>query len=109
MCQQDNLVDGADSGGLANRVKSKKLFNFQPAGKIDADILEGEKAMIGQMVFPDMSPLDMSAMVEKMQALSDEEYAIAVNGTMEKMQIMLNNHVFFEVVNIMSIDALYKV
>ena len=32
-----------------NRVKSKNLFNFQPAGVVDADIVEMEKAMMEEM------------------------------------------------------------
>ena len=62
-----------------NRVKSKNLFNFWPAGVIDADIVVMEKAMIEEM------GVDMNAMVLQMQAMSDEEYLAAMRGMMEGM------------------------
>ena len=60
----------------ANRVKSKNLFNFRPAGLIDADILDLEKAMMEKM------GCDMNEMIEKMQALSDVEFGVALQGMM---------------------------
>ena len=59
-----------------NRVSSKHLFNFRPAGKIDDDIIEKEKAMIEE------HGIDMADMMMKFQAMSDEEYAGAIQGVM---------------------------
>jgi len=59
-----------------NRVTSKHLFNFRPAGKIDDDIIEKEKAMIEE------HGIDMADMMMKFQAMSDEEYAGAIQGVM---------------------------
>jgi len=60
-----------------NRVTSKNLFNFRPAGKIDDDIIEKEKQMMEEF------GLDMDDMMRKFQAMSDEEYAGAIQGMME--------------------------
>ena len=76
------------------RVKSKNLFNFRPAGVVDADILAKEKAMMEEF------GVDMSAMMEQWAAMSDEEYAVAVNGMMEGMVALFKGSVYSEVRNI---------
>ena len=70
----------------AERVKSKNLFNFRPAGVVDADILAKEKAQMEGM------DIDQDAMKEKMQAMSDEEFGAAINGMMEGFVAMAFNH-----------------
>ena len=60
-----------------NRVSSKHLFNFRPSGKIDDDIIEKEKAI------KEEHGIDMADMLMKFQAMSDEEYAGAIQGLME--------------------------
>jgi len=60
-----------------NRVTSKNLFNFRPAGKIDDDIIAKEKQLVEEF------GLDMDAMMQQFQAMSDEEYAVAIQGMME--------------------------
>jgi hypothetical protein len=62
-----------------NRVKSKSLFNFRPTGVVDADIVEIEKAMMEEI------GMDMNAMMQQMQAMSDEEYLTSMRGMMDGM------------------------
>ena len=79
----------------AERVKSKNLFNFRPAGQIDADILAQEKAMMDEMGF------DYEAEMGKLQAMSDVEFGVALNGMLEGMVgTMLNSPVFTEVTQV---------
>merc|ERR1712183_346834 len=58
----------------ADRVKSKNLFNFRPAGFIDADILAEEKQMKEKM------GVDLAEALAKMQLLPDEHFAAALRG-----------------------------
>ena len=60
-----------------DRVKSKNLFNFRPAGAVDSDVLEKEKAMMEAM------GMDMETVMEQMKGLTDEEYGKALQGMME--------------------------
>ena len=80
------------------RVKSKNLFNFRPAGVVDADILEKEKAMMEEF------GVDMSAMMEQWASMTDEEYATAVNGMMEGMSALFKGPVYSEVRKIKSVE-----
>ena len=59
------------------RVKSKHLFNFRPAGEVDSDVIEKEKEMMEAM------GMDMEEVIEQMKALSDEDYGKAIHGMME--------------------------
>ena len=77
-----------------NRVSSKHLFNFRPAGKIDDDIIEKEKAMIEE------HGIDMADMMMKFQAMSDEEYAGAIQGLMEGQFAVLTAQPEFQEVSI---------
>jgi len=62
------------------RVVSKNLFNFQPAGVVDADILAKEQEM-----FEMMGGESRSAMMDKMNKMSDEDFAVMLNGMMGGM------------------------
>ena len=77
----------------ANRVKSKNLFNFRPAGAVDAITEANEKEMM------EKSGMDRAQMMETMKALSDEEFAGMLNGMMdgEMMDMMFKNTLFAEV------------
>ena len=76
----------------AERVKSKNLFNFRPAGMIDAEILAKEKAMMEEMGF------DLEVEMEKMKTMSDVEFGAALEGMMEGMVgTMFSNPVLTEV------------
>lgn len=66
------------------RVVSKNLFNFRPAGKIDDDILEIEKAMV------DISTMD--EMKEQLKNMKDEEFGEYVQNLMEQMFAVLGDH-----------------
>ena len=79
----------------AERVKSKNLFNFRPAGMIDAEILAKEKAMMEEMGF------DLEVEMEKMKTMSDVEFGAALEGMMEGMVgTMFNNPVLTEVTQV---------
>lgn len=65
-----------------NRVKSRNLFNFRPAGKIDADILEMEKGM---------ETPDMIAMKENIKNMSDVEFCENLRGIMDTWMVSLFN------------------
>ena len=81
-----------------NRVKSKNLFNFQPTGVVDADIVEMEKAMMEEM------GVDMNAMMLQMQAMTDEEYLASMRGMMDGMgPAFFAGPVYSEVENMMFI------
>jgi len=56
------------------RVKSKNLFNFQPKGVIDDDILKREKEMA------EAHGIDPNAILKQMQAMSDEEFGAAIRN-----------------------------
>ena len=76
----------------ANRVKSKNLFNFRPAGAVDALTEANEKEMMKT------SGMDRDQMMETMRSLSDEEFAIMLNGMMGGMVDMaFKNSLFLEV------------
>ena len=62
------------------RVVSKNLFNFQPAGVVDADILAKEQEM-----FEMMGGESRSAIHDKMNKMSDEDFAVMMNGMMDGM------------------------
>lgn len=75
-----------------NRVKSKNLFNFRPAGEIDGDIQELHKAM--------MEGHDMEAMKEKAENMSDVEFGQYLRGMMESMMgSIMSSPVFTEAEN----------
>ena len=59
------------------RVKSKNLFNFRPAGVVDADILAYEEKMMAEMGG------DPEEMMKQFNALSDEEYVAAMRSMLE--------------------------
>ena len=81
-----------------NRVKSKNLFNFRPAGVVDSDIVEMEKAMMEEM------GVDMNAMMLQMQAMTDEEYLASMRGMMDGMgPAFFAGPVYSEVENMMII------
>ena len=82
------------------RVNSKNLFNFRPAGVADADILEKEKATMEEF------GVDMSAMMEQWASMSDEEYATAVNEMMKGMSALFKGPVYSEVRKIKYIEHL---
>ena len=73
----------------ANRVKSKHLFNFRPAGVIDADIIEYEEAMFKEM---GMDKDNMKAEWTKYNALPDLEYATNLRQMMEGIMGGAFNH-----------------
>ena len=76
----------------ASRVKSKNLFNFRPSGVVDADIVANEKEMMEKM------GMERSEMMDKMTAMTDEQFGIALNGMMDGMtEIMFKNSLFSEV------------
>eukprot|EP00092_Neocalanus_flemingeri_P037993 GFUD01041361.1.p1 GENE.GFUD01041361.1~~GFUD01041361.1.p1 ORF type:complete len:353 (+),score=93.20 GFUD01041361.1:247-1305(+) len=77
----------------ANRVKSKNLFNFRPAGIIDADIVEQEKAMMEKMGF------DLDEMLGKMQAMSEEEFLNSLRGMMAGIGEVFNGPLTSEAEN----------
>jgi len=68
-----------------NRVTSKHLFNFRPAGKIDDDIIEMENKLMKE------HGIDQAAMLQAFQAMPDEEYAGAIQGLMDGQFAMLNS------------------
>ena len=72
---------------------SKHLFNFQPAGVVDADILAKEQEMLEMM-----GAEGMNDMQNKMKEMSDEDFAVMLNGMMEGMkETVLKNPLFSEV------------
>ena len=74
------------------RVKSKHLFNFRPAGVIDGDILEQEKKM-----YEDMGG-DMGEMFTKLESMPDEEFGVFLRGMMDGfLDTMFKNPLFTEV------------
>ena len=76
----------------AERVKSKNLFNFRPAGMIDAEILAKEKAMMEEFGF------DPEVEMEKMKTMSDVEFGASLEEMMEGIcGTMFSNPVFTEV------------
>ena len=76
----------------ASRVKSKNLFNFRLAGVVDADIVANEKEMMVKM------GMERSEMMDKMTAMTDEQFGIALNGMMDGMtETMFKNSLFSEV------------
>ena len=75
------------------RVVSKHLFNFQPAGVVDADILAKEQEMLEMMGAEGMNDIQ-----NKMKEMSDEDFAVMLNGMMEGMkETVLKNTIFSEV------------
>ena len=75
------------------RVKSKQLFNFRPAGVIDGDILEQEKEM-----YEAMGGADSGEMFAKLDAMPDEEFGVFMRGMMDGwLDTMFNNPLFTEV------------
>jgi len=70
----------------ASRVTSKNLFNFRPAGLIDADILNLEKEMMEKMGG------DSTDWMAKKSAMTDMEYCGAIRGIMESMLGDMLNH-----------------
>ena len=68
-----------------NRVHSKHLFNFHPTGVVDQDIVEKENEMMKEF------NIDEEAMVAQMLAMTDEEYAVDLNGMMEGVCASLFN------------------
>ena len=77
-----------------NRVRSKNLFNFRPAGVIDSDILAQEKAMY------DAIGAEGGNMFAKMESMSDEEFGVILRGMMDGyLDSVLNNSLFTEVLS----------
>ena len=75
------------------RVKSKQLFNFRPAGAIDGDILEQEKEMNKAM-----GGTDSGEMFAKLESMPDEEFGVFLRGMMDGMlDTMFKNPLFTEV------------
>jgi len=72
----------------ASRVTSKNLFNFRPAGLVDADILSQEKEMMEKMG----GEGDGNSMMEKMDALTDMEFCGVLRGIMDGMIPEMMNH-----------------
>jgi len=60
------------------RVKSKQLFNFRPAGVIDEDILEQEKKM-----YEAMGGTDSGEMHAQLDSMPDEEFCVVLRGMMD--------------------------
>merc|ERR1711892_542485 len=78
----------------ASRVKSKHLFNLRRAGVVDADIVANEKEMMEKM------GMERSEMMDKMTAMTDEQFGIALNGMMDGMtETMFKNSLFSEAEN----------
>ena len=78
---------------MMERVKSKQLFNFRPAGVIDGDILEQEKEM-----YETMGGADSGEMFAKLDAMPDEEFGVFMRGMMDGwLDTMFNNPLFTEV------------
>ena len=75
------------------RVKSKHLFNFRPAGVIDGDILEQEKEMVEAM-----GGGDMEEMSTKLDSMPDEEFVASMRGMMDGgLDMIFKNPLFTEV------------
>ena len=62
---------------MADRVKSKNLFNFRLKGVVDEEILEDERKMREAM------NIDVSEFMEKAKTMKDEEVPPMVEGLME--------------------------
>ena len=76
-----------------NRVKSKNLFNFRPAGAIDADILAQEKEMYEAMGSEGEEDFNT-----KLDAMPDEEFGVFLRGLMDGMlDSLFKSPVFTEV------------
>jgi len=77
-----------------NRVTSKKLFNFRPAGAIDADIVAQEKAMY------EAAGAEAGDMFAKLESMSDEEFGVSLRGMMDGfLDTMFKNPLFAEAEN----------
>ena len=75
------------------RVKSKHLFNFRPAGLIDGDILEQEKEM-----FEAMGGGDMEEISTKLDSMPEEEFVASMRAMMEGgLGMIFKNPLFTEV------------
>jgi len=61
----------------AERVKSKNLFNFRPAGVVDADILAYEKQLEAEMGG------DPDEMMDQFNAMPDEDFVGAMRGMID--------------------------
>lgn len=73
------------------RVKSKQLFNFRPAGVIDGDILEQEKEM-----YETMGAADSGEMHAQLDAMPDEEFGVFLRGMMDGwLDTMFNKNPLF--------------
>jgi len=78
-----------------NRVKSKNLFNFRPAGAIDADILAQEKEMYEAMGSEGEQDFNT-----KLDAMPDEEFGVFLRGLMDGMlDSLFKSPVFTEAEN----------
>ena len=75
------------------RVKSKNLFNFRPAGVIDGDIVEQEKEM-----FEAMGGGDMEEITTKLDSMPEEEFVVSMRAMMDGgLDMMFKNSLFTEV------------
>ena len=78
-----------------NRVTSKNLFNFRPAGAIDADILALEKERYEAMSSGSEGGEDLKT---KLDAMSDEDFGVLLRGMMDGfMDVLFKSPVFTEV------------
>ena len=74
------------------RVKSKNLFNFRPAGVIDGDILEQEKKM-----YETIGDVD-GEIFSKHESKTDEEFGVFLRRMMDGvMDRLLKSPLFIEV------------
>ena len=84
----------------AERVVSKNLFNFRPAGKIDDDILEMEKAM--------MDVATMNEMKEKLKNMKDEEFGEFIQTLMDQQFAVLGDNPTVQEVHAHDIECVKK-
>ena len=61
----------------SERVKSKNLFNFRPAGVVDADILAYEEKLEAEMGD------DPEEMMKQFNAMPDEDFVAAMRGMID--------------------------
>ena len=74
------------------RVKSKHLFNFRPAGVVDRDILEQEKKM-----YETIGDVD-GEIFTKHESKTDEEFGVFLRRMMDgMMNTLLKDPLFIEV------------
>ena len=74
------------------RVKSKHLFNFRPAGVVDSDILEQEKKM-----YKTIGDVD-GEIFSKHESKTDEEFGVFLRRMMDGvMDRLLKSPLFIEV------------